>query len=253
MIRPKCIFCLTTDKSLFNTREHIIPESLGSEDWAILPEGLFCDNCQNIFGSSVEQQALLAYPFIDFRVLMGIPTKKGKAPWFEYLEGQLYSSGKGIGSLRYIPNKYFEESTRSGRKTHTIISTSTDKTDMVLRTLLKIGIETFAADIETKDEVFDKKFDSAREYALKGRKNRKWFYIIRDDQNKLNEILKKGQITTTFWYHNFFATVYEDFDSIFLHLKLLYLDIMAPLTENVLDKMDLNVFNNDLSTRVIRV
>tara|TARA_R110002051_G_scaffold324494_1_gene422029 strand:+ start:989 stop:1147 length:159 start_codon:yes stop_codon:yes gene_type:complete len=48
MERPKCIFCLITNDKKFNTKEHIIPESLGSGDWAILPEGLFCDKCQNI-------------------------------------------------------------------------------------------------------------------------------------------------------------------------------------------------------------
>lgn len=84
MSRPKCIFCLTEDKTLFNTKEHIIPESLGSGDWAILPPGLFCDKCQNVFGSSIEQQALGAYPFSNFRTLFGVLTKKGKAPWFSY-------------------------------------------------------------------------------------------------------------------------------------------------------------------------
>jgi len=51
----KCIFCLTTDKTLFNTKEHMLPESLGGNDWAIFPDGLFCDNCQNKFGSTIEQ------------------------------------------------------------------------------------------------------------------------------------------------------------------------------------------------------
>lgn len=80
MDRPKCIFCLTTEETKFNTKEHVIPESLGSGDWAILEEGLFCDKCQNIFGSSIEQQALAVYPLSNFRTLFGIPTKMGKAP-----------------------------------------------------------------------------------------------------------------------------------------------------------------------------
>ena len=70
---PKCIFCkLTTGP--FTTREHILPESLGGGDWAILPSGLLCDECQNRFGSSIEQQALIDYPFSFFRVFLGIPT-----------------------------------------------------------------------------------------------------------------------------------------------------------------------------------
>ncbi len=66
---------MITDETKFNTKEHILPDSLGGGDWAILPEGLFCDNCQNIFGSSIEQQALADYPFVNFRTLLGIPTK----------------------------------------------------------------------------------------------------------------------------------------------------------------------------------
>jgi hypothetical protein len=42
----------------FNTKEHLLPESLGVDEWQILPQALYFDSCQNIFGSSIEQQAL---------------------------------------------------------------------------------------------------------------------------------------------------------------------------------------------------
>lgn len=139
MDRPKCIFCLTNNPFSFNTKEHIIPESLGSGDWAILPEGLFCDSCQNIFGSRIEQQALSAYPLSNFRTFFGVPTKKGKAPWFSYWEGKLYSGGE-TGKLVYESNDLFESSFQNGQKTMPIIPAMPEKTDMLLRTLLKIGL-----------------------------------------------------------------------------------------------------------------
>ncbi|MBL7884591.1 MAG: hypothetical protein JNL69_11015 [Bacteroidia bacterium] len=226
----KCIFCLTTEETVFNTKEHIIPESLGSGDWAILREGLFCDKCQNIFGSSIEQQALGVYPLSNFRTIFGVPTKKGKAPWFSYWEGKLISGGES-GKLIYEPTDFFKEAFESGRKTLTIIPAMPDKSDMVLRTLLKIGLETFAADVETGEEIYSSKFDAARKYALMGQKENKWFYIQNEDIKQLNYYLKG--ITEKEWCENFFCDVHEEGELVYLHLKLLYLDFITPLNDNV--------------------
>ncbi|MBD0851863.1 HNH endonuclease [Maribacter arenosus] len=241
MTRPKCIFCRTTDSSVFNTKEHIIPESLGGGDWALLPDGLFCDSCQNKFGSTIEQQALGTHPLSNFRTLLGIPTKKGKAPWFSYWEGKL-TSGGGLGKLIYEPNSYFKESTLSGQKKITIIPTMSEKRDMLLRTLLKIGLETFAADLTTKDEIFLDKFDAARVFALTGKKNNPWFYIQKENTDKLNYYLKNG-ITHEEWSDNFYADVHEIGELIFLHFKLIYIDLVTPLIDNVIpeDKLIKNI------------
>lgn len=250
MERPKCIFCLTTERTQFNTKEHIIPESLGSGDWAILPEGLFCDKCQNTFGSSIEQQALAVYPLSNFRTFFGIPTKKGKASWFSFWEGKLYSGGN-VGQLIYEPNEIFRDSTLSGQKTLSIIPAMPEKSDMVLRTLLKIGLETFAADLETKDEIFEPKFDAARKYALYGKKNKSWFYIVNEDMNKLNHYLKG--ITQKEWTDNFYSNVYEEGDLIYLHLKLLYLDFITPLMDNIRLENNGRVHIKEPETRIIYV
>lgn len=250
MQRPKCIFCLTTDQTMFNTKEHIIPESLGSGDWAILPEGLFCDKCQNIFGSSIEQQALSVYPLTNFRTFFGIPTKKGKAPWFSFWEGKLFSGGE-VGKIIYEPNEIFKKSFESGQKKHSIISAMPEKTDMMLRTLLKIGLEVFAADLTTKNEIFEPKFDSARKFALTGIKNEKWFYIVNEDIKKLNQYLKG--ISEKEWRDNFYADVHEKGDLIFLHFKLLYLDFMTPLVENVQITPELETAFKETETSIIYV
>lgn len=250
MDRPKCIFCLTTEKTKFNTREHIIPESLGSGDWAILEEGLFCDKCQNIFGSSIEQQALAVYPLSNFRTLFGIPTKKGKAPWFSFWEGKLKSGGD-VGKLIYEPNDTFKKAFESGQKTLSIIPAMPEKSDMVLRTLLKIGLETFAADLTTKDKIFEPKFDAARKYALFGEKDKPWFYIVNEDIEQLKHYL--NGINETEWTENFFSDVHEEGELIYLHLKLLYLDFFVPLIENV--EMDDNYkeYLKEPETRIVYV
>lgn len=250
MQRPKCIFCLTTDSTSFNTKEHIIPESLGSDDWAILPEGLFCDKCQNLFGSSIEQQALSVYPFSNFRTFFGVPTKKRKAPWFSHWEGKYISAG-GTGKIIYEPNDIFKKAFESGQKTLSIIPAMPEKTNMVLRTLLKIGLETFAADLTTKDEIFDSKFDAARKYALTGQKDKQWFYIIAEDIAKLNYYLKG--ITEKEWVDNFFADVHEEEELIFLHFKLLYLDFMVPLVENVHLEENFDQIHKEHEIRVVYV
>ncbi|MEZ4880225.1 MAG: HNH endonuclease [Chitinophagales bacterium] len=225
---PKCIFCLTTDKTVFNTKEHILPESLGGGDWAILPDGLYCDSCQNIFGSSIEQQALADYPFINLRTLLGIPTKKNKTPWFDYMEGRLHSAGEP-GRIIYEPNDYFKKAFQEGRKTLTIIPAMTRKSNMVLRTLLKIGLETIAGD-NGENKVFEKRFDPARVYALTGQKKYDWSYLQIEHTDKLNLYIKGIAADE----EPFFMDIYDyDKEQEYMHLRVLYLDFFVPLIENV--------------------
>jgi len=213
---------------VFNTKEHILPESLGGGNWAILPDGLYCDKCQNIFGSSIEQQALADYPFINLRTLLGIPTKKNKAPWFDYMEGRLHSAGEP-GRIIYIPNEYFRKSFAKGRKTLTIIPAMTRKSNMVLRTLLKIGLETIAGD-NGENKVFEERFDPARVYALTGQKKYDWSYLQIEHTDKLNLYIKGIAADE----EPFFMDIYDyDKEQEYMHLRVLYLDFFVPLIENV--------------------
>ncbi|MBI3258755.1 MAG: hypothetical protein HYZ54_04665 [Ignavibacteriae bacterium] len=225
---PKCIFCLATNSTKFNTKEHILPESLGGGDWAILPEGLYCDNCQNIFGSSIEQQALADHPFINLRTLLGIPTKKNKAPWFDYMEGRLHSAGNP-GRIIYEPNSRFKKAFEEGRKTITIVPTTSKKPSMVLRTLLKIGLETIAGD-NGENKVFDRRFDPARQFALTGIKSSNWSYLQITHTDKLN-IYIQGIAADE---EPFFMEVHDyDNEQEYLYLRVLYLDFFVPLIEDV--------------------
>jgi hypothetical protein len=160
----QCIFCKTTDGT-FRTREHILPESLGGGDWAILPPGLFCDSCQNVFGSSIEQQALADYPFNLLRTFLGVPTKKRKAPWFDCGEGRI-DSALVQGQFHYKAATPFAAGLENGTKTQLRIPAYPKKPGMVCRALLKMGLEVIAAD--NHEDALSSRFDGAREFALRG-------------------------------------------------------------------------------------
>lgn len=172
----KCIFC-GTSSGPFSTREHILPESLGGGDGALLPDGLFCDSCQNRFGSHVEQMAIGDFPFSLVRVMLGIPTKKGKAPWVKTWEGVLHGH-PAPGVVSYDPTPMFEAATLCGKKTVIRVLAETRRPDMVCRMLLKMGIERLALD---GDIVFEARFEPARVFALSGQKPGTWWYVQHTD------------------------------------------------------------------------
>ena len=135
----------------------------------MLPDGLFCDSCQNRFGSEIEQQALGDYPFSFLRAFVGIPTKKGKAPWFSSWEGIIRAS-PDPGTIGYDPAPAFEKAACEGRKTLFVLPAHPLKPDMVCRFLLKMAIEVVASD--NNQDVFYPKFDEARRFALTGQETR---------------------------------------------------------------------------------
>jgi len=229
-----CVFCRSTSGP-FTTREHVLPESLGGGDWAVLPEGLFCDSCQNSFGSEIEQQALGDYPFSFFRVFLGIPTKKGKAPWFKSWEGTIRASLRP-GNFGYDPTPYFENAILEGRKTQIRLLAHPLKPDMICRFLLKMAIEVVAWD--NSQDVFCPKFDEARHFALTGEKPRKWWYLQRERVDIASRFFTQG-ITTNEWAENVQLEVVKlDEEQEVFHLALLYIDMLAPLTSKITPELD---------------
>lgn len=225
----RCIFCNDTSRE-FSTREHILPESLGGGDWAVLPDGLYCDTCQNRFGSEIEQQALGDYPFSFLRVFMGIPTKKGKAPWFDSWEGTVRASLRP-GTFGFDPAPPFEKATLDGTKTQIRLLAHPVKPNMVCRFLLKMGIEVVAAD--NPKVVFHSKFDAARKYALTGEKAGSWWYLQDERMDEAARFLTKG-VTEFEWCNGVKLEVVKmDGQQEIFHMRLLYLDLFSPLTTNV--------------------
>jgi len=225
----RCIFCKSANGP-FTTREHILPESLGGGDWALLPDGLFCDACQNRFGSQIEQQALGDYPFSLLRIFLGIPTKKGKVPWTSTWEGTIRASPKP-GTIGYDPVPKFSLALDEGRKTQLRLLAHPIHPDMTCRTLLKMGIEVVAND--DPDDVFETRYDAARDYALTGRKTGKWWYLQREDMQAAARLVTQG-VKAAEWTEGvrLSVSVVGDGSEVF-HLKLLYLDLMVPLEQRI--------------------
>jgi len=226
---PKCIFC-KSETGPFTTREHILPESLGGGDWVILPYGLFCDQCQNSFGSSVEQQALDNYPFSFFRVFLGIPTKKRKPPWLKSWEGTIKASLQP-GAVGYEPTKPFMKAMEAGEKTQIRILAHPTNPHMVCRFLLKMGIEVLAAD--DPHAVLNEKFDKARNFALLGEKHDDWWYLQCEDIAAVSCYINHG-VTIQEWVEDvkLEVLIIEDGAEMF-HLKLLYMDLFIPLEPRI--------------------
>ncbi len=221
----KCIFC-KSETGIFTTREHILPESLGGGNWAILPDGLLCDKCQNHFGSSIEQQALADYPFTFFRVFLGIPTKKGKAPWFNSWEGTIRASVR-TGSFDYEPSELFENVMQRGHKSQIRLLAHPLKPHMVCRFLLKMGLEVIAAD--NPQDIFNKKFDKARLFALTGEKSDEWWYLQHEDISAANSYIRGGMGLEEWGDNIKLQVVMIDAGAEVFHLKLLYIDLLTPL------------------------
>jgi len=229
-----CIFCKTTTGP-FKTREHILPESLGGGDWAVLPDGLFCDSCQNKFGSEIEQQALDDYPFSFFRVFLGIPTKKGKPPWFKSKEGIIRGSLKP-GRIGYDPALIFNQAVLEGKKTQIRLIAHPKKPDMICRFLLKMGIEVVACD--NKQDVFCPKFDEARQFALTGEKKGKWWYLQRERMDVASRCFTQG-ITMREWADNVRLEVVKlEGEQEMFHFSFLYLDMLVPLTSMITPQLE---------------
>jgi HNH endonuclease len=228
----ECIFCRST-VGPFTTREHILPESLGGRDWAILPAGLFCDACQNRFGSSIEQQALGDYPFSLFRVFLGIPTKKGKAPWLQSWEGILRGS-LVPGTVGYDPASEFIAAAESGEKSQIRVIAHPLKPAFVCRTLLKMGLQVVAAD--DAQAALAPKFDAARRFALTGEKDSSWWYLQHEDISAASSYFTAGVIASE-WMENVSLRTVEVGEegnrAEAFHLKLLYLDLLVPLEPRV--------------------
>jgi hypothetical protein len=222
---PKCIFCKST-VGPFNTREHILPEALGGEDWAILPDGLFCDTCQNVFGSSVEQKALSDYPFNQVRVLFAIPTKRGKAPWMRYSEGTITASRRPK-TLLNEPSSTFRKPTKNGRKTQISITAEPLKPEMICRFLLKMALEVVAS--RDVNRVFEAKYDMARRFARFGRKSGNWWYLQRENLTAVDRRIKTG-FNPPEWEDpvKLEVNIFDNGAEIFC-LKFFYLEMFVPL------------------------
>lgn len=227
-----CIFCKSFEGP-FQTREHILPESLGGGEWAVLPPGLFCDRCQNRFGSSIEQQALDDYPFNLVRVFLGIPTKKHKLPWMKTWEGKIGATPIA-GRISLEPEPAFIRGIEDGTKTQLRILAHPLKPTMVCRTLLKMAIETIAIDDPTA--ALDKKLDEARTFALTGSKSGDWWYLQREDHSLASDMIRGMPVESSDQIVLELCQIGDGADV--FHLRLFFIDMLVPLEQHIIPALD---------------
>lgn len=169
----KCIFCLT-ESGPFQTREHIVPESLFGGDWSIMNDRVVCDSCQNYFGSKIERYVLDDYPFNHVRTFGAIPTKKGKMPYFDdRLEGRFQRDRDGF--LSYTPAPHFERALLSGQKTRMSLLAETRTPEKLCQFLVKMGLELISERVNL--EVYGDKYNAARKFSRYLDNRVEWFYL----------------------------------------------------------------------------
>ena len=195
------------------------------------PPGLYCDTCQNVFGSSIEQQALSNYPFSLLRVFLSVPTKKGRLPWLQSWEGRIQASGV-LGTIGYDPATIFKEATENGGKTQLRIPAEPVKPAMVCRTLIKMGLEVVAAD--NPDDVFSGRFDAARNYALLGKKECPWWYLQSEDMGRISRMVTGRPINDDLDGRVELETCDIGDGAEVFHLRLYYLDMICPLEARIM-------------------
>ena len=74
----RCLFC-KADSRGSQSKEHIIPESLGNTA-LVLPPGVVCDRCNNYFSREVEKPFLESTGIVFLRFRQRIPSKRGLIP-----------------------------------------------------------------------------------------------------------------------------------------------------------------------------
>lgn len=226
----KCIFCKKQNSS-FSAKAHILPESLGGKEWACLKPNIECDKCNEYFGLKVERPALDSFPFLPFRLLLGIPTKKKKIPKMETRLGTLKGSPiPGILGLNPI-SENIEEKVINGQINQLRILAEPTEPLAVCRLLLKMGLEVVAND--SYDDVMNSKFDDARLFARKPICGSSWWFLICCNHDLLFEKFKKG-LTLPDWVEGLKLESINIQGAEVFHAKLLDMSLMVPLEKRII-------------------
>lgn len=224
-----CIFCGAD--SADETVAHIFPQSLGGGDWAVLPAGLECAKCNQYFGSKVEPLALGSFPLLPFRLMMQIPTAKGKAPKQETHLGTLRATGMP-GTLGIDPSDpRVEAAITAGRITQVRLLAECTEPLATARLLLKMGIEVIARDDPTIAR--SDRYDDARSFARAPRNGGNWWFLIATDHERLFATFRRG-VSLADWVNRVSVGVCEDAGAEMCVLRLLDMTLMCPMHAHIL-------------------
>jgi hypothetical protein len=224
-----CIFC-KQDSRASRKVEHILPESLGGGDWACLPIGCVCDDCNQYFGSKIEQRAIACYPFNMTRILNGVVTKKKKMATLETYRGLLRAHPiPGLIGIDPV-SETIEAGILSGQITQIRLIAEIADPTVVCRLLLKIGIEALAYE-SVKDAISDR-YDKARRFARAPKNGDKWWFLCHADIGLLR--LMKWKPQSYLREHAISISITDLDGGSILILDLNEFSFIVPLTGNIM-------------------
>lgn len=219
-----CIFC--RHEANDTNVEHILPESLGGGDWARLPPGVVCGKCNQYFGAKVEAPALGSYPFLPFRVLLGIPTKRRRAPFLKAMPGTVSSSPSPGRIILEPATPNIHDRILRGEITQLRLLAEPSDPVAVCRLLLKMGLEVIGADAPSDARLL--RFDAAREFARSPRRNQRWWFLVACDHQGLFRRFERG-VSRAEWRKEVSLSTYIQAGVEVFHLRLLNMSLITPL------------------------
>ena len=220
----RCIFCGSTTNT-YKSKEHIVPDSLGGKD--ILPEGLVCDNCNNYFGREFEKETLDFEDIKFSRALERISNKRRRTP---------VANAKKVAIYLDRNTKPIRKSTPQmiktiHRKASIHIEFPQSKLGPLLRLLLKIGLEYFA--IEQADDIFEPKFNRAKEVVRYPSRGRKWPLAIKTRSDGSSEL-----------YSHKFHRIHEN-NSVIFEFSYWLTCCLIPLDDDYFEKFRLEIGDSE--------
>lgn len=227
-----CIFCCQSAHHC--TAEHILPESLGGKEWACLPDGLVCGKCNQYFGSKVEPLALGSFPFLPFRLMLGIPTKKGAAPKMDTPYGTLHGNPLP-GRIDIEPSGRGQEIV-AGTITQMRIIAEPSQPVAVCRLLLKMALEVVAHD--SPADARSERYADSHRFARNPAPGAEWWFLLHTDHAALFEKFRRG-VSRRDWTDGVSLRVTEypvedgRIAEVF-HLSLLDMSLIAPMHAHIL-------------------
>jgi hypothetical protein len=178
-----CIFCYkNSDDS--KSVEHVIPESLGNYIY-ILDKGIVCDQCNQYFSRTFEQQVLNLPFFKEARHATNIKSKKGKIP-----NGKGFIIDPDLAEIEFLKDKNLTEiiSIPGNTKVEKDIAAFIPfygspgfQNIYVSKFLGKMGIEAMVLNsihykTPIEDNVNQLCFEEMKKYVRAGQKNQYWPY-----------------------------------------------------------------------------
>ena len=228
MDMTSCVFC---GKDAANASvEHVLPESLGGDEHLCLPDGLVCSACNQYFGSKVEQLALSSHPFVSWRLMMGVPSKKKKPARVRTVWGEFVGSpGPGLlGAIGRTPE--FDVKLQRGDITVGRIPAWVTEPEAICQLLLKMAMEVVAE--HDPAEARSQRFDALRDAARRPKSGTSWWFVLHVDSAAHFERFKTG-ITNQAWVDGVYLETILDQGVELFHLSLLDFHLFTPIEQGV--------------------